>query len=202
MNNETLKRAMPYPAELDDCPDELIDQGADALPAIANTGLKTCKTPEELITALANWYRATESRLGALKHQYDEIRSAMEADEKHLQRKLDFIGACISSRVPTDQSLVNDYVKIAYRKSVACKIEHPGNIPFELLRVKHEPDIAAIKARLLAGEEIEGAYLETRYHLQISEGGPRAIDNAKKAAKKKDLELQPSTEESTQTKDP
>lgn len=183
---DSLKLATPYPDELDQIEDEPTDGDdmKDMPDLVRHYGLKACKTREDMLTALGNWYRATEARIAGFDAQWRPILDAYEADRKRLTNKLEFISKCLPMYLSEGEEFINESVDIRSKSSQSVEVEDLEVLPIEFCRVKTEADKTAIKAAIEAGQGVPGAKLKTNYSIKIKEGGIRAIENAKKRMKK------------------
>lgn len=146
-----------------------------------------CKDKENILTQLGNWYNYNKSKLDGLNAEYAAIREAMDANEKHLKDKNEFIKFLISSvldKNETDQ-VVNNEVYIYNKKSVKVEVEDPEQLPIDYIKMQIVADKNKIEEALKGGAEIVGAKLITEYHPQIKIGGEKAIKNAQKRIEKK-----------------
>lgn len=179
--SDALQKALPYPEDLEETYESVIE---DTAPQPLEFGLKACKSRDEILTALGNWYRATEAKLAGFDAQWKGIIEAYEADRKRLTNKLEFIEKCIPMYLKNGEEFVNDQVDIRLKPSVSVEIVKEEDIPLEYCVVKTQPDKVKIREALEAETKIEGARLNTKWNLRVKEGGIRAIENAKKRLKK------------------
>lgn len=103
----------------------------------------------------AERYRAEEKRLAEIRRK---LERHAEAVKSYLARE------CINTGV---EKIGGVSANISFRTSEKTVIDNEAEIPDEYWRVKREPDLAAIKAAIKAGKEIEGAHLQTCKNIQI-----------------------------------
>ena len=103
----------------------------------------------------AERYRAEEKRLADIRRKLERHAEAIKG---YLARE------CIKTGV---EKIGGVSANISFRTSEKTVIDNEADIPDEYWRVKKEPDLAAIKAAIKSGKEIEGAHLQTCKNIQI-----------------------------------
>lgn len=103
----------------------------------------------------AERYRAEEKRLAEIRRKLERHAEAIKG---YLARE------CIKMGV---EKIGGISANISFRTSEKTVIDNEADIPDEYWRVKKEPDLAAIKAAIKSGKEIEGAHLQTCKNIQI-----------------------------------
>lgn len=103
----------------------------------------------------AERYRAEEKRLAEIRRKLERHAEAIKG---YLARE------CIKTGV---EKIGGISANISFRTSEKTVIDNEADIPDEYWRVKKEPDLAAIKAAIKSGKEIEGAHLQTCKNIQI-----------------------------------
>jgi hypothetical protein len=143
---------------------------------------RLCRDHESVVTELGKWYLYTDSKLEGLKAEYKPIREAMDANQKALEDRCDFIKWCIKNILPqSDESqVVNKEIYVHYRKAERVEIFDPEIIPIEYVRTIQEPMAADIKKAIQNGAEVPGATVITNWSPQVKHGGENALKNAKK----------------------
>lgn len=104
----------------------------------------------------AERYKAEEKRLAEIRRKLERHAEAIKG---YLARE------CINTGV---EKIGGISANISFRTSEKTVIDNEAEIPDEYWRVKREPDLAAIKAAIKAGIEIEGAHLQICKNIQIS----------------------------------
>lgn len=129
-------------------------------------------------TALKELQMERETKLENLILWVKDIRAeeeAIQAEEKNLKarreanhRKGDSITRYIQASL-AGEKFKTAKCTVGYRKSETVEFTDQTLIPEEYWREKvtREPDKAALKTALKAGEEIPGAYLEPHMNIQI-----------------------------------
>lgn len=147
---------------------------------------KLCADRDGVVTELGKWFLYTESKLEGLRAEYKPLREAMEANERALSDRCDFIKWCIKNILPTadESQVVNKEVYVHYRKSEKVDIFDSDSIPIEYVRTVQEPLAQEIKTAIRNGAEISGARVLTTWSPQIKHGGENALKNAKKRLEK------------------
>ena len=103
----------------------------------------------------AERYKAEEKRLAEIRRKLERHAEAVKC---YLARE------CINTGV---EKIGGVSANISFRTSEKTVIDNEAEIPDEYWRVKKEPDLAAIKAAIKAGKEIEGAHLQSFKNIQI-----------------------------------
>lgn len=99
-----------------------------------------------------------------LKQEKLRLQRRQQAAEKTVERLLQYLEQFLEPGT----KLKDHRAAIGWRKSEAVNCwADPGILPPEFQRVKVEADLSAIKSALRSGEEVVGAALETRNHIQI-----------------------------------
>lgn len=100
----------------------------------------------------------------ALKQEKLRLQRRQQAVEKTVDRLTHYLEQFLEPGT----KLKDHRATIGWRKSeaVSCWTD-PGLLPSEFQRVKVEADLSAIKSALKSGEDVAGAALETRNHIQI-----------------------------------
>lgn len=144
---------------------------------------------EEVLTELGRWFLATESKLEGKIAEFEPIRATMDAEEKELKARLEYIKTLISRLLPASREaqIANESVYIYHTVSERTVTDVPvESLPIELTRVKQEPDLKAIGEALARGDAGVGelAHTEERFSPQVKPGGERAMRAAKQRLKK------------------
>lgn len=123
-------------------------------------------THAEKCLNIACMVKNMEAEAEAIKTE--EIRLA--ARRKAAERRGDWLRAYLAGNMEPGTNLKDARTVIGWRKSTAVEVTvKPEELPENLRRTKitHEPDKAAIKTNLEAGQAIPGCTLVTRFNLQI-----------------------------------
>jgi hypothetical protein len=100
----------------------------------------------------------------ALKQEKLRLQRRQQAAEKTAERLTGYLEQFLEPGT----RLKDARATIGWRKSEAVNCwSDPGLLPPEFQRVKVEPDIAAIKAALKQDQEVPGAELQLKNHIQI-----------------------------------
>jgi hypothetical protein len=100
----------------------------------------------------------------ALKQEKLRLQRRQQAAEKTAERLTGYLEQFLEPGT----KLKDARATIGWRKSEAVHCwSDPGLLPPAFQRVKVEPDLPAIKAALKSGDDVPGATLETRNHIQI-----------------------------------
>lgn len=148
---------------------------------------------EEVLTELGRWALATEAKLEGKQAEFAPIREAMDAEEKELKGRLEFIKTLVRQLLPAtrEAQIANEsvYIYNLFSERTVCKVPVEA-LPIELTRVKREPDLKAIGEALDRGDAGIGEFaeLEQRFSPQIKPGGERAMRAAKQRLKKLEAE--------------
>jgi len=108
---------------------------------------------------------ALNRRAALMRHQLNTFRhriATVERNADYLREYLKHNLIAIGKR-----KLETPAFTLKLRKSERVHIEHEPDIPSQLMRVKKEPDKAAIKKQLKAGEHVPGAHIEVADSLII-----------------------------------
>ena len=104
------------------------------------------------------------SEAEAIKQEKLRLAKRQQAAEKTVERLTRYL----EQFLPEGTKLKDARAAIGWRKAEAVKCwADPGLLPADYQRVKVEADLTAIKQALKAGEDVAGAELETRHHLQV-----------------------------------
>lgn len=185
--SDILRETLEYPTALDEIELE------EAAPIVQRLSLNECRTKEQLLTALGNWYRYTEAKLEGKKAELKELLEAAKSESSYYENKLAFIGRCIESVLPPGKGseFINHAVSLTYRRSERCEIVDAESVPMEYCKLEPVPQVALIKETLKAGGKVEGATLTEHFSLQVKPGGDRAKSNQQKRLKKVEVDELP-----------
>lgn len=134
------------------------------------------------IGARYKYYTAIEESLVA---RYKPIMDEMNAEIKFVQDRKERLKKLATFILPPalESDYVDDAISFFYQSTTSVDIYDNNAIPLDFTRVITEADKKKIKESLLAGEDVPGAKLIQRYHLQIKPGGLIAKNNQKKRIK-------------------
>lgn len=108
----------------------------------------------------------TAEAIKAFEQQQKERRQAIERRAESMRA---YLQRCMEATGIT--KIEGPGVTLSFRKSSAVVIDEPGLIPAEFMRQPEPPppapDKKAIADAIKAGQEVQGAHVETRQNLQI-----------------------------------
>jgi len=108
----------------------------------------------------------TAEAIKAFEQQQKERRQAIERRAESMRA---YLQRCMEATGIT--KIEGPGVTLSFRKSSAVVIDEPGLIPAEFMRQPEppppSPDKKAIADAIKAGQEVQGAHVETRQNLQI-----------------------------------
>ncbi len=108
----------------------------------------------------------TAEAIKAFEQQQKERRQAIERRAESMRA---YLQRCMEATGIT--KIEGPGVTLSFRKSSAVVIDEPGMIPAEFMRQPEPPPAApdkkAIADAIKAGQEVQGAHVETRQNLQI-----------------------------------
>lgn len=176
-----LDKLYEIPADQQEAIEEMITPTED-VEAVRTIPTTSFFHPESLAKRLLYY----EARLRGLEAEYRPIIEAMETSINFLKKKKENIVLLLQTVVPNGTEFINEQVDIRSTPSTEVEITDLSQIPLEYLRVKEpEADKTLIKQAWRAGREIPGATPKVNYSIKVKPGGIKAIENAKKRAKKK-----------------
>jgi len=116
------------------------------------------------IINLALWFK----NCGAEETAIAEERKKLQAREKTLKDRQDWLKTVIAHEVKEGEKLKDPRVNISWRASEAVEVTvEPELLPAEYQKVKIEADKTALKTALKSGISIIGATLLSRQNLQV-----------------------------------
>ena len=116
------------------------------------------------IINLALWFK----NCGAEEKAIAEERKKLQAREKTLKDRQDWLKTVIAHEVKEGEKLKDPRVNISWRASEAVDVTiEPDLLPVEFQKVKTEADKTALKTALKSGISIIGATLLSRQNLQV-----------------------------------
>ena len=122
---------------------------------------------EEKIIATAMYIRRLDALNKATKETIQDLQERVSADSKRIEALKWLMTKAMDSLQYTE--VKSPEVTLRFRKSSSVEITDSESLPEQFLRTKTvvEPDRAAIKNALKAGEKIQGAQLVESRNLQI-----------------------------------
>lgn len=122
---------------------------------------------EEKIIATAMYIRRLDALNRATKETIQDLQERVRADGKRIEALKWLMTKAMDSLQYTE--VKSPEVTLRFRKSSSVEITDSESLPEQFLRTKTvvEPDKAAIKNALKAGEKIQGAQLVESRNLQI-----------------------------------
>ena len=122
---------------------------------------------EEKIIATAMYIRRLDALNKATKETIQDLQERVSADSKRIEALKWLMTKAMDSLQYTE--VKSPEVTLRFRKSSSVEITDSELLPEQFLRTKTvvEPDKAAIKNALKAGEKIQGAQLVESRNLQI-----------------------------------
>lgn len=122
---------------------------------------------EEKIIATAMYIRRLDALNKATKETIQDLQERVRADSKRIEALKYLMTKAMDSLQYTE--VKSPEVTLSFRKSSSVEITDSDALPEQFLRTKTvvEPDKAAIKNALKAGEKIQGAQLVESRNLQI-----------------------------------
>ena len=122
---------------------------------------------EEKIIATAMYIRRLDALNKATKETIQDLQERVRADSKRIEALKRLMTKAMDSLQYTE--VKSPEVTLRFRKSSSVEITDSESLPEQFLRTKTvvEPDKAAIKNALKAGEKIQGAQLVESRNLQI-----------------------------------
>ena len=122
---------------------------------------------EEKIIATAMYIRRLDALNRATKETIQDLQERVRADGKRIEALKWLMTKAMDSLQYTE--VKSPEVTLRFRKSSSVEITDSESLPKQFLRTKTvvEPDKAAIKNALKAGEKIQGAQLVESRNLQI-----------------------------------
>ena len=122
---------------------------------------------EEKIIATAMYIRRLDALNKATKETIQDLQARVRADSKRIEALKWLMTKAMDSLQYTE--VKSPEVTLRFRKSSSVEITDSESLPEQFLRTKTviEPDKAAIKNALKAGEKIQGAQLVESRNLQI-----------------------------------
>ena len=122
---------------------------------------------EEKIIATAMYIRRLDALNRATKETIQDLQERVSADSKRIEALKWLMTKAMDSLQYTE--VKSPEVTLRFRKSSSVEITDSESLPEQFLRTKTvvEPDKAAIKNALKAGEKIQGAQLVESRNLQI-----------------------------------
>lgn len=90
---------------------------------------------------------------------------------RQIERKSEWLKNYLAVSLRGEKIDNDPRVKVGYRHSTAVKIDDASLLPNEFIVVRPvelRPDKDAIKKALLSGEDVQGAHLEEKCHIQVS----------------------------------
>ena len=122
---------------------------------------------EEKIIATAMYIRRLDALNKATKETIQDLQERVSADSKRIEALKCLMTKAMDSLQYTE--VKSPEVTLRFRKSSSVEITDSESLPEQFLRTKTvvEPDKAAIKNALKAGEKIQGAQLVESRNLQI-----------------------------------
>ena len=122
---------------------------------------------EEKIIATAMYIRRLDALNKATKETIQDLQERVSADSKRIEALKWLMTKAMDSLQYTE--VKSPEVTLRFRKSSSVEITDSESLPEQFLRTKTvvEPDKAAIKNALKAGEKIQGAQLVESRNLQI-----------------------------------
>lgn len=119
---------------------------------------------EEKIDNIGAYIKNLKSDVVALKAEIDNLKERMDSKKKKAEYLENYL-----SEILGGEKFESPRVKISYRKSESVMIPDMELLDEAYTKTKTEvvADKTAIKEALKAGEEVRGAFLETKNNIQI-----------------------------------
>lgn len=159
-------------AQVEDILTGEVTEGPDGLPVNADLALDWI---EEALRKVEGERDAKALNIACLIKNLRAEAEALKAEKLRLQRRqqaaektLERLTSYLEQFLAPGTKLKDARATIGWRSSEAVNCwADPGLLPPAYQRVKVEADLSAIKAALKSGEDVAGATLETRHHIQI-----------------------------------
>lgn len=119
---------------------------------------------DEKVDNIGAYIKNLKSDVVAIKTEMDNLKDRMDSKKKKIEYLENYLSDILGG-----EKFESARVKISYRKSEAVMIPDMEALDEEFIKTKTETvaDKAAIKEALKAGQEVHGAYLETKNNIQI-----------------------------------
>ena len=119
---------------------------------------------DEKAIRIGCFLKSIRHEAAALKEEKLRLQKRQQSCELTIKR----LSSYLEQFLPEGTKIKDPRCVINWRKSEAvnCWVD-PGMLPPKFQRLKVQADLSAIKTALKSGEEIAGATLETRNHIQI-----------------------------------
>lgn len=117
---------------------------------------------EEKLENVALWIK----NLRADKSAYQDEKKAFEEKIKQTETKIESLTKYLNKALD-GESFKTQRVTVSYRKSETVEVSPDAELDFDYVRIKKEPDKAALKKALKAGEQIDGVRLVEHSNMQI-----------------------------------
>ena len=119
---------------------------------------------EEKIINLALWFK----NCGAEESAIAEERKKLQAREKTLKSRQDWLKTILAHEVKEGEKLKDPRVNISWRASESVEVTiEPDLLPTEYQSIKVSADKTALKTALKSGISVVGATLLSRQNLQV-----------------------------------
>lgn len=129
---------------------EIVDE--DALEAIEALQIEK----DEAIEQMGLYYKDLQAEAEVIKAEAKKLTERQRAAERKAETVKKYLAKALNG-----QKFKTPRLSVTYKKSEQTMIDDISSLPFEYLKMKvPEPDKAAIKKALKAGEKIPGAHLE------------------------------------------
>ena len=145
------------PVDEDGCIDSEALKGLEALQ----------EERREKLEAIALYYKELTVEAKAIKEESDRLSERAKATANKAERIKEYLSTSMLSN--GDNELETSRCKVTFRPSEKVIITNIDVLDSRFVKVKvdHDADKTAIKAAIKNGEEVEGAYLESRKNIQI-----------------------------------
>lgn len=146
------------------CDEITIDEETGEVHGFEALELIDAQYDEKAVNA-ALYAKGLAAEIAAIKAEEDALNRRRKAAQAKLDRLKRYIGICMDT-VHKDK-IEDARVRLSFRNSKRVQILDEASLPARLLRIKSEPDRAAIAQELKHGAEIPGAVLADNRTLQI-----------------------------------
>jgi len=140
---------------------EISDEGLAALDALLDVDLK-----DKLINT-ALYLKGVEAERDAVKKAAKELTDRAAIHTRQADRLREYLR--VNMERAGHEGLSDPRVKLGWRSSTAVELDEDAvdSLDFEFVQVKRTPDRKAIREALESNQEVKGARLVHRRHLQV-----------------------------------
>lgn len=116
------------------------------------------------IENIACYIKNLENDVAGFKTQMDGFAERKKSAERKIEQLRNLL-----ARYLDGEKFSSERCAVSFRRSETVQFADPNKYPeaYRVAKTTYQPDKAAIKAALKAGETVEGCWLETRLNAQI-----------------------------------